>query len=193
MSLDADAVMSPLLVAIEIAVPSSLPNLKHALPCHPQHPPLLHIGISRRSLRVSLLHLLMLSAFPPLPTCRIGLPLILWSVLSQSPGHPLLCCLSMAKVKKTNVLGRIDTDEKKRLARQAGQKGQQKVASSSTRDSEDSGTGHESSPPDSSKSYSLSTNESHSRSDESDSSESTSCVIAGARAQPSPPLFCRRT
>ena len=99
----------------------------------------------------------------------------------------------MAKVKKTNVHGGIEVAGKKRSAsvsaRLALQKGQTKVASSSTRDSEDSGTGHESSPPDSSKSYSLSTNESHSRSDASDSSESTSCVIAGARAQPLSPRY----
>ena len=197
MSLDADAVMSPSLVAIEIAVSNPIPNLKHALPCHPQHLPLLHLGISRRSLRVSLLHLLMLSAFPPLPTCRIGLPLILWSVSSQSPGHPLLCCSSMAKVEKTKVLGGIEVAGKKRSAhvsaRLASQKGQTKVASSSTRDSEDSGTGVESSAPASSKSYSLSRSDFRPPSDESDSSESTECVIEGARARPFPPAICRRT
>ena len=99
----------------------------------------------------------------------------------------------MAKLKKTKVLGGIKVAGKKRSAtvsaRLAMQKGQTKVASSSTRDSEDSGTGVESSAPASSKSYSLSTSDSHSRSDESDSSESTSCVIAGARAQPLSPRY----
>ena len=49
----------------------------------------------------------------------------------------------MAKLKKTKVLGMIEADRKRRSARHAGQKGQTKVASSSTRDSEDSGTGVE--------------------------------------------------
>ena len=99
----------------------------------------------------------------------------------------------MAKVKKTKVLGGIEVAGKKRSARVSArlamQKGQTKVASSSTRDSEDSGTGHESSLLDSSKSYSLSTSDFHPPFDESDSSESTECVIADSRGRPFSPRY----